>query len=166
LYLPKGKLAVRQQNHQATEAQNDPGPIGDLAFETLVGPEEKTLASKGIERSGKATLEQYLALVDSGLDGDVVRRWTENHAAQEIAKRGLQVEAARQQLGESKAHKRRPARIRPKELRQAAADSECRPRQGLEAQQTLFNCPVCRAELGTKPRLAKHLTMIHSRVSS
>jgi hypothetical protein len=44
-------------------------------------PEYKAMETKGISGAGRLTLDQYHKLVSRGHDGDVVRRWTEYHAA-------------------------------------------------------------------------------------
>jgi hypothetical protein len=152
LYLPKYKLALRGQAHERHVSSDDHQPLGDLSSETLVGPEEKALATKGFEGSGRATLEQYLLLVGAGLEGDIVRRWTENHAAQEIAKRGL--------------HLRRAG---PQQVR---ASQQVEPlgsmtvgHSGRRGKPIVKwpSCPVCRANLKTAERLGRHMAKVHGR---
>lgn len=59
---------------------------GDENTEPFVAPEYKAMATKGIPLAGKITLAQYERLVRLGYDGDVVRRWTQYHAAQVLRK--------------------------------------------------------------------------------
>ncbi len=54
----------------------------------ILPPEYKAMEAKGIPLAGKITLDQYERLVHRGYDGDVVRRWTQYHADQELRKIG------------------------------------------------------------------------------
>lgn len=155
------KHKKKAQYYEESALQDDPRELGDLDSENIIGAEERTLASKYIEKSGKVTLPQYLALVGAGFDGDIVRRWTENHAAREIEKRKLDVGTTDQEAEKLEIQKRERQL-----LEQATKDrlhQEHQRRLSLHRQDENGwpICPVCQVRVSTEQRLSKHLRKVH-----
>jgi hypothetical protein len=91
----------------------------------------------------KITLDQYEHLVGRGYDGDVVRRWTQHHAAQVLA-----------------SGSRCTARLRQFQKGLIRSMAEMKYRASNASRDTLPLCPHCKTPV-REDRMAKHIKKIH-----
>lgn len=76
----RGPVLNEVEGAESTFA-DDTGPVQ--------APEYKAMQSKGIEGAERITLDQYEQLVKRGYNGDLIRRWTQHHAAKVLASGSL-----------------------------------------------------------------------------
>jgi hypothetical protein len=131
------KKLLRKSEAAASTSDGDAGYI--------TAPEHKAMETKGIPLAAKITLAQYEELVHRGYDGEVVKRWTQYHAEQELGN-----------------FVRRQPKRRIRDLR----GTQWRPRHQEASRDASISstaltvCPFCKTPVRAD-RLARHVSRVH-----